>query len=171
MVDISINDWYLMVKIIEHKNIDQETINEIIEIKQLSWDYPFNEHLHWIQTNLKDNDLHVLLINNYEIVAYMNLVNVYIHNYGSAVHFLGVGNVCSKYKGFGFGKQLISQVNAFLEAKSFYGILFCKKELVEFYKKYYWIEIANMHPNDYIYTLVYNYKQDTSGFVFNDRIF
>lgn len=160
-----------MVRVIKHSNIDQNTLQEIVKIKQLSWDYSMEQHLLWINDNLKDNDYHFLLFDNEELIAYMNLVEVNVDSNSTSIPFLGIGNVCSKYKGRGDGKKLMIEVNAFIKENSFYGILFCKNHLVDFYKKFDWKLIQNLYPNDTVFTMMFNYNGDSSNFVYNDRLF
>lgn len=160
-----------MIKIIKHKDITENILLDIVNIKQLSWDYSVEQHLLWINDNLKENDYHFLLLEGNELIAYMNLVEVMINNNSTLIPFLGIGNVCSKYKGRGDGKLLMTEVNRFIERNSFYGLLFCKNHLVDFYKKFDWTLIDNLYPNDSVFTMIFNYKRDTIDFTYNDRLF
>ncbi len=160
-----------MIKVIKHNNIDKNTLQEIVKVKQLSWDYSEKQHLEWIDDNIKNDDYHFLLLDNAELIAYMNLVEVQVNNANNKILFLGIGNVCSKYKGKGDGGKLMNEVNTFLKDNSFYGILFCKENLVSFYTKFDWKLIHNLYPNKEIFTMIYNYNDDTSNFTYNDRLF
>jgi predicted GNAT family N-acyltransferase len=160
-----------MVKAIKHVSIDIKTLNDIISIKQLSWKYSTSEHLNWINNNIKDNDYHFLLFKSKEIVAYLNLTNITIDNKNSPIPFLGIGNVCTKYKGIGLGKELMTETNVFINSNGFNGLLFCKNHLVDFYKKCNWIHINNLHPNEETNTMIFNYNLDTSFFKYNGKIF
>jgi len=160
-----------MVKIIKHKELNKELLLEIVHLKKLSWDYPISNHLKWIEENIRENDIHFLLYDNDLFVAYMNLVEVHVRQNDKQIPFWGIGNVCSKYKGRGDGKKLMNEVNSFLTNNSFYGLLFCKKHLVEFYNKFDWKLITNLYPKDEVFTMVYNYNKDTFGFTYNDRLF
>jgi len=160
-----------MIKVIKHSDIDQDTLQEIVKIKQLSWNYSMEQHLLWIKDNLNNNDYHFLLFDNKEFIAYMNLVEVNVNSNATSIPFLGIGNVCSRYKGRGDGKKIMVEVNTFLKENSFYGLLFCKNHLVDFYKKFGWKVIQNLYPNDLVFTMVFNYNGDSSNFVYNDRLF
>lgn len=160
-----------MIKVIKHKDIDQITLDEIVSVKNLSWEYSNQEHLNWIAENLNGNDYHFMLINNNEIIAYLNLVNVNVIYKNKSFPFIGIGNVCSKYKGVGLGKELISEVNNFIETNSLYGILFCKYQLIEFYSKSNWLLIPNINLSKNVYTMVYNFNLDPTLLKYNDRLF
>jgi len=160
-----------MVKIVKHKNLDDNLLSQIVALKQLAWNYNIESHLKWIHENIKENDIHFLLYDNEELVAYMNLVEVHVNQNENEIPFWGIGNVCSKYKGIGDGKKLMNEVNTFLTNSSLFGLLFCKKHLVEFYKKFDWKLIPNLYPKDDIFTMVYNFEKDSCGFTYNDRLF
>ena len=160
-----------MIKVIRNNDIDQITLDEIFNIKKLSWEYSKQEHLNWITENLNGNDYHFLLINNNEIIAYLNLVNVNVIYKNTSIPFIGIGNVCSKYKGVGLGKEIISEVNKFIKANYLYGILFCKHQLIDFYSKSNWLMIENIDISKNVYTMVYNFNLDPTSLKYNDRLF
>lgn len=160
-----------MIEIFKHKDIDQNLLLDIVNIKQLSWDFSIDQHIEWIRLNIKEDDYHFLFWEDDELVAYMNLVQVFINNKKKMIPFLGIGNVCTKYKGRGDGEKLMLQLNIFLKENNRYGILFCRHELVNFYIKYNWQLIHNLYPKQQIYTLIYNYDDDYSEFAYNDRLF
>ncbi len=145
-----------MFKIIQHNSLDNSTLNEIIAVKQKSWNYTAEEHLLWMQKNITAEDYHFLLIEGGNIVAYVNLVNVVVGNSNSLMNFYGIGNVCSKLKGHGYGKLLMIELNKYLIDNSIKGILFCQQHLVQFYQKYDWLIIDNLHPNSSVSTMVFN---------------
>ncbi|MBF5027132.1 GNAT family N-acetyltransferase [Planobacterium oryzisoli] len=160
------------IKVIRNNDIDEKVLLDIVKIKQESWDYSTQQHLKWMSENLMENDLHLMLFQNDELIAYLNLVEVYIDEKSTKIPFWGVGNVCSKYKGRGDGKIIMNEVNSYLNKNSLKGVLFCKEKLVDFYKKVDWRLIDNLYPgNNDIYTMLYNYDGVTSDFQYNDRLF
>ena len=160
-----------MIKVIRHKDIEQITLDEIVNVKKLSWEYSKQEHLNWITENLNGNDYHFMLINNNEIIAYLNLVNVNVIFKNKSIPFIGIGNVCSKYKGIGLGSELISEVNNCIETNSLHGILFCKHQLIEFYSKSNWLLNPNIQVSKNVYTMLYNFNLDLTSLKYNDRLF
>lgn len=124
-----------------HSQITNEILSQIINLKKNHWDYSFEQHKEWIFENINYKDIHVLMFDNEKAVAYMNLIKIEVVINDKVMPFLGIGNVCSKEKGKGYGKELLLGVNSFLKDEKHYGLLLCKNELVAFYSKYNWITI------------------------------
>ncbi len=159
-----------MVKLLKHSEIKEQELKKIIEIKQLSWNYSYESHLEWINSNLHDSDLHFMCYRGDELISYLNLVRVNGVKDDEVVNFFGVGNVCTKYKGVGDGTKLMNKLNALLKAKGWHGLLFCKEKLIDFYKKNNWVLFENLVDDETIFTMVYNYFDNTK-LTYNDRIF
>lgn len=160
-----------MVRIIEHNQVDSSILSQIVEIKKLSWNYSIEEHLRWMTVNLTDTDLHLMIYENNELIAYLNFVRVCVLSNNKSIPCLGIGNVCTKYKGQGDGKKLMNEANAFLLESGSRGLLFCKKSLVDFYLKNQWHLIQNLHPNLEINTMVFNFNNLDSDLKYNQRLF
>lgn len=159
------------MKILEHSEVNLEILEKIVEIKKKSWDYSFREHLGWIEKNIRPKDLHFLLYEDNELIGYANLVHINVVNNKTNIPFIGIGNVCSKYKGRGDGQKLMKEVNTFIVQNNYRGLLFCKEYLIDFYRKFDWKLIKNLYPSNSVFTMVYNYSGITSDFVYNDRLF
>lgn len=128
-----------VIKYIENQHVDLSLLNDIIEIKSVAWPYSYEAQLKWISKHLTDNDLHALLYEEDNLIAYMNLINIDLHFNGVLHKALGIGNVCSKEQGKGYGNLLMLKINTFLENNNKRGVLLCKDSLVNFYKKSNWI--------------------------------
>lgn len=129
--------YYL--KVIRHSEVTQSDLDEIIKIKSVAWPYPYDEQVNWIENNLTDYDLHVvLLLNKCQPVAYLNLVERDFKVNDDKIAVLGVGNVCSVEPGKGYGSKLMEKVSEYIVDNNKIGLLFCKRELVNFYRKYGW---------------------------------
>lgn len=149
------------LKLIPHNNLSQKYLDEIIHIKSIAWPYSYEKQLEWINFNLKDSDIHVLLYLDEEPVAYLNLIEIKLIVDEIQMISYGIGNVCAKEKGKGWGKELISQTNAYLTQTNKIGLLFCKNLLVEFYKLNNWRVIEKeclslRFNDDTILTLTFN---------------
>ena len=160
-----------MVRILKHNEVDENTLLDIVYLKSLSWNYSIEQHLSWIQQNIRDEDLHFLMYDNNILVGYLNLVDVFVDNDNDKIPFLGVGNVCTKNKGKGDGLRLMRETNHFLQENGFKGLLFCKQQLVKFYEKSGWRIIKNIYPDEKVMTMDFNNLFETSGFTYNDRLF
>lgn len=149
------------LKFILHKEIEKNDLDEIIQLKSIAWEYSYEKQLEWINSNLSDLDIHVLLCLNGEVVAYLNLINIELIIDEAPKKSYGIGNVCAKVKNKGFGKELIASVNSFLVKNNRIGLLFCKTTLVNFYIKNNWATIENkkltlMFDNEKIETMIFN---------------
>lgn len=127
---------------IEHNTCSESLLVEICMLKQQFWNYSIEEQLLWIKNNIKKTDIHLVLKNNNRLIGYLTLTDEQILYNGKeeVKRFLGVGSVCvcEKHRGKKLGILLIKLVNYFLLLKKIPGILLCKKELLEFYKKCGW---------------------------------
>jgi hypothetical protein len=159
-----------MVRLIKHSEIKERELKDIIEIKQRSWDYSYESHISWINSNLNDTDLHFLYYKGEELISYLNLVRVKAYKEGEVVSFYGVGNVCTKYKGVGDGSKMMKELNLLFRNEGWQGLLFCKEKLVDFYSKNGWVLFENLADDDTIFTMVNNYCGD-SDLNYNDRLF
>lgn len=126
-----------------HSEITSEKLDQIIQIKSVAWPYSYEKQVDWINKNLKNADIHVLLIDDQNRhIAYLNLISIEIKLDGKPVSVFGIGNVCVLEKGKGWGKKLILKTNELLKKQQMIGLLFCKEALVKFYTENNWILIS-----------------------------
>lgn len=125
-------------KFIKHPELSIRELEKIIDLKKIHWKYSTEEHNDWIKKNINDNDIHVLMFENEILVGYMNLVQTEAILNNEKINFSGIGNVCSKEKGKGYGKHLLVGVNNYLSVQKQKGLLLCKDDLVVFYEKFNW---------------------------------
>ncbi len=149
------------LKFIPHEEVTQNDLDEIIKVKSTAWPYCYEKQLEWINSNLNNLDIHVLLYWDREPVGYLNLVNIELIIDGSPKKAYGIGNVCAKLKNKGFGKELITSVNRFLVNNNKIGLLFCKNLLVDFYIYNNWLVIEKkkltlMFDKEQIETMIFN---------------
>lgn len=168
-------DYTLLI--IRHKDAVASTLERVIAIKQKAWHYPIESQMTWIQSNLNDDDLHVILTRDGRDVAYMNLVNItFTVNNNTDYMAYGIGNVCAAVKGEGYGGELMRRVNAYLREKRLCGLLFCKDGLVPFYKLYDWKEVDHKAcqepplPED-IHIMTYLAPEQIFNFQYKGKLF
>jgi len=164
------------LKVIQHANISKVNLDEIIRIKSVAWNYPYEMQLEWIRINLKDSDLHLLLYEDDKAVAYLNLISIELIIDEITYSALGVGNVCAIEKGKGYGTELMKKANQFIVNENSIGLLFCKISLVDFYKKFDWsiVEETKLNlsfHNENIITMIYNFKLPFNQLSYNKRVF
>ena len=161
-----------MVKVINHFDLKQSVLDQIIEIKSFSWNYSYDEHSDWIKKNLNSDDVHFLIYNEDDIlICYLNLVSVYLKENNKKIPVYGVGNVCTRNKGTGEGRLLMNQLNSFLLDEKLKGLLFCKDNLVPFYKKFNWSKVSIVNSNNMINTMIFNFNNLSENLKYDDRNF
>jgi len=156
------------IKAIRHTEISNKELDEIIKIKSFAWPYPYEKQLEWINRNITNLDLHMLLLKNNEPVAYLDLIDIKLKVDTKIANAYGVGNVCAIEKGKGYGNELMEQTNKYIAGKQRIGLLFCKKELVSFYNKHGWILMDKSHlalgfDNSNIETMVFFQNDEFKG--------
>ena len=144
--------------------VTKQELDKIIMVKSSSWPYSYKSQINWIKNNIKDNDLHLLIEKEGIALAYLNLVSIDITIDDKKCKGYGIGNVCTINKGQGMGKTLMLSVNEFLRKKNKIGLLFCKKQLINFYSHSGW-ELIDENKLNYFSkhrgfkTMIYNHKQ------------
>lgn len=167
-----------MIKFLDHIYADEAILEDIIRVKSISWPYSHEKQRQWIIDNLGFNDIHVLYFEDEVLMAYTNLIAIDITINGRKTKGYGIGNVCAGVKGKGYGKIIMSGVNAFLDTlDNVAGVLFCKDELVDFYKKTGWQLVnrdrtyLNGSNNNSINTMVSHVNEKNVKLEFNGKLF
>ena len=164
------------LEIIKHSDISQEDLLRVIDIKNAAWPYPIESQRKWIAENQSSEDLHVILKDDNDDLAYMDLCPVNAEVDGHQMSFMGIGNVCSKTKGKGHGGVLVTRVNKYLEDNNLKGMLFCKDHVMRFYAHYGWQVISSdnviieWEGHEDIYTMCYNTPSFTR-MIYSDKLF
>jgi predicted GNAT family N-acyltransferase len=81
---------------VKHKDLSKENLFEIINLKNQHWNYSVEQHKDWIQSNIDNDDYHLLLYNDENnLTAYLNMISILIINESEKyTRGLGIGNVC-----------------------------------------------------------------------------
>lgn len=164
----------MITKIIKHSDTSIEVLEKIANIKSLRWPYTLSQHLDWFKLNIKPDDLHLLIYDDNEIVAYMNLVSVEMEVNNKLQKALGIGNVCTSESGKGLGNILMQEVNEYLLLNNICGLLFCKDNLVSYYQKNKWILVDKINLNgisNQINTMIFNIDTQEFNIKYSDRNF
>jgi len=167
------------MKVIPHKALSIEVLDQIVEIKQKAWAYSRESHLKWINANIKDDDLHVLIIKEGNIIAYLNLVLVSLEINNQNINGYGIGNVVSAVRGAGYGKLIMESINQYFVDNDVVGFLFCKPGLVAFYRKFYWRELdqnvisisAIDGRKDEVNCMIYNFQSQVESIIYDGPLF
>lgn len=131
----------MIIKLVKNIDLDNNLQSKIIALKSQHWPYDTQSQKQWMKNNLNDDDIHVCVISNMDIIAYLNLVNLVATTENMDFNLMGIGNVCVdlKHQKMGWGNLLLCIVNILLKEYKKTGILFCRQELVQFYQRNNWI--------------------------------
>lgn len=131
----------MIIEFIEHKDINKNELEKICILKKQHWDYSIEKQMQWINCNLSNNDVHLLLKENDEILfGYLNLVKLSILLDDKSTNMIGIGNVCvdNNYQKNQYGFFLMKTAEYYLRKKKENGILLCKEKLIPFYDTIRW---------------------------------
>lgn len=164
------------IKYIQHSQLTNEMVEKIIKIKNQYWPYPEESQKKWLEVNLNDDDYHLCLENNDgQLLGYLNIVHFEIMLDEIKQEVEGVGNVSvhKSMAGQGIGLMLMQICNYYISVQKRKGILLCKKQLVDFYKKAGWSEfIGRVLLNNTSYDKsVMSYKLPEGRTLFLERTF
>ena len=133
----------LKIRYVQNDNLKISQLSKIIHLKRQYWKYSINEHKKWIDENIKNEDIHLMVYDfNEKLLAYLNIVNTIMIFKDFKENIYGIGNVCvdNKFKGRGLGRLLMNICNYYLSSSDKIIALFCKPELVKFYEQSGWIK-------------------------------
>jgi predicted GNAT family N-acyltransferase len=128
-------------ELIKNKDLSAKNLNNIVTLKSEHWKYNFEEQVKWIRENIKENDYHLLLIDNASsLIGYMNLVEIVVKSDLGEETKLGIGNVCisENVQGKGYGILLMQIAIFILNNLGNSGVLLCKPALNHFYQNAGW---------------------------------
>ena len=112
-----------------------------------------------------------------ECVAYANLINVNVWINDKVLSALGIGNVCAKERGKGYGKKLMSRIRQYIDQKNAVAILFCRDGLLNFYRKIGWTLVPSQNvickPLDLsiVHVMVINFVTKINQLIYKGKIF
>lgn len=132
-----------MIEIKRHSDLSEDEINALIELKKQYWPYEEGKQKEWLRDYIAHEDLHVFIWKKDYLCAYLNMVHINMIVDQEMYKMLGIGNVCvdTQYRSSGYGGLIMAVVNAYIKKNKTGGILLCKKEILQFYKKANWQEI------------------------------
>lgn len=153
----------LETDLIPHCEISINKLAEVIEIKSFRWSYSEKQHKNWINENLLQDDLHLLIYEDGKLSAYTNFISTEAIINNNIYSFMGIGNVCTRTSGKGHGSVLMKTIGDILIDNSWNGILFCKNHLINYYEKFGW-ELINQeriigNKNHDINIMTYNFNE------------
>lgn len=164
------------ISFIKHADLSSNKLKDICELKSVAWPHSIESQLNWIKSNISDNDIHVILSDENVFLAYLNLININCVVDGEIVNGFGIGNVCSREQGLGYGSILMKAINNYLIENKMVGVLFCKSKLIEFYRKFDWSLVSKeklslAFNNDNIETMINNFENNFNLLEYSGKSF
>lgn len=160
---------------IRHSDISDDLLSKIYDLKAVRWNYDVDQQKEWIQKNVFADDYHLMIMEDQQIVAYTNLINIKVIINGDDVNVKGVGNVCTLKSGFGLGNILMEQVNKIILKYDSKGMLLCNDYLVGYYQKFSWKLIdKSCVTSNFIFDvnfMLFNFDKSILSLDYNDRNF
>ena len=151
---------------VKHKDCNSDDILSICKLKEQHWDYDIAEQKRWIETNMNNDDVHLLLKNQNELIGYLSMTNVSMKLDDRISNVVGIGSVCVKkdLKGEKIGFLIMQLANYYLSKGNLLGALLCKKDLKDFYIKCGWKIYSNqvtINDEPFNHLLLFSRKIDT----------
>ncbi len=159
------------IRIVKNIDISYPDLLDICKIKSVFGNYSLKSQLQWIKDYVRPNDLHFLIYEQDELVAYSCLVSRILFINESPNFFLGLSAVCVSKEGTGKGEVLMSHINNYLNKTKSIGLLFCKSSLLSFYSKFQWKEIKPIFKKD-VFWFIYGLDDlEAVSIQYKDEIF
>ena len=126
--------------LIKQSELNEDLLKEIIFLKNQYWVHPYESQKRWINENLENDDLHLLMKIDEKPVAYLSICRIAITIDENKSDMLGIGSVCvgREYAKKGFGKAIVLKANDIIKEKNAQGVLLCHDALIEFYRRCGW---------------------------------
>lgn len=164
------------INFISHSEATNEQLLEIVKVKDVAWPHSRESQFRWFDDNLKESDIHVLLTKNNYAIAYLNLIKIEFKIDDVFVDGYGIGNVCSRERGKGWGKEIMIQANMFLIQNKKPGLLFCRNHSVHFYKITEWLlidknKLTLAFNNESIETMIRNSDKEFNNLEYLGKLF
>ncbi len=83
----------ITIETVETAKLSENIIVRINSLKNQHWRHSEEEHMRWFKKNIKDTDAHLLIWEESDLIAYLNIVDVDIIINQEAYKVYGIGNV------------------------------------------------------------------------------
>jgi predicted GNAT family N-acyltransferase len=135
-----------MFKLICNKTVklSRNQILDILKLKKSHWNYSLEKQLEHFKISFKNNDLHNLLYKNNQLIGYTALRTIHLFKKKKNFTFLQFDTLIIHKS---FRKKKLSNLLMIFNTitiinKKLTALLYCKKQLIPFYKKFGW-QISN----------------------------
>jgi hypothetical protein len=128
---------------VKTKNLQKKYINQILSLKNKHWKHTIASQKKFFKDNINEEDLHIILLNKNKLTGYVCLRKKKYLTKNKIKKYLHFDTlIIEKYsRQMNYSNLLMNFTNKIIKNLSCFSILYCKKNLISFYKKYGW-EIA-----------------------------
>ena len=148
----------------ESFQLSKKEIKKICILKDDHWKFGIKSQLNWYKKNIKKEDIHNMMFINTKLIGYTLLkrrsclVNKVLQKY---LHFDTL-ILDKKYRNKKLSNLIMYFDNEIIKQNKKLSFLICKKDLIDFYKKFNWklIKNNNISVADHYFStngMIYNY--------------
>lgn len=155
---------------IKRKHLSRNQIYSICLLKDSFWKFGMKSQGAWFKKNVYANDINNLIYHNDEIIGYTLLRNLKVNlkdqNKNKTINYFWFDTLIlkKKYRGYNLSRKLMLLNSKVIKKNKRVSFLFCKKNLVNFYKKNNWYIFDKAKMKN-------KYKKNYNLLVFNRKIF
>ena len=126
---------------IKHNKITENLIYKISKLKMQHWIYPIEEQINWFKKNIKEEDVHLLLYIENELIGYLLISEINVKSENRIEKYLGIRNVCISItnRKSQTGYLLMQLASYYFKIQKKGGILLCDDSILNFYLKCNWL--------------------------------
>jgi len=132
------------IKSLKKKNLSNTLKKKIFKLKMEHYKFNFKSQTIWFNQNIGDQDIHNLLFYKNQLIGYNCLRKIFFNEKNKKYFFLfDTLLIKKKFKNFGFSNKILYKSNKLIKKEKTFGLLFCKKNMLNYYKKFDWIKIKS----------------------------
>tara|TARA_B100000965_G_C19559074_1_gene743629 strand:- start:1070 stop:1540 length:471 start_codon:yes stop_codon:yes gene_type:complete len=120
--------------------LSKNSKEDILKLKDTNWKYGIKSQKRHFLKNIKKNDIHNLIYINKILVGYTLLRNSKLKIKNKKIDYLHFDTIIvrKKFRNQKFSNLLMFLNNFVIEKNNKKAILYCEKNMINFYKKYNW---------------------------------
>ncbi len=174
------NESAIVLKILKKNKINYDLKKKILKLKNQHFKFSIKSQSKWFKKHIKNKDLHNLLFIKNKLIGYNCLRKMRLSNFtkknkiSKNIFWFDTLVVDKKYKGLGLSKKIMLSSNKIILKNKNSGILFCKKNMIRYYKKFNWkvLNSSKIKRNKYLRLnpMVFNFNKKLKNQMFTCNI-
>ena len=155
----------MLIELISKKvnKLSKTEILQICKLKEEQWKYGIKSQIDYFNKIIKKNDIHNLFFINSKLVGYTLLRkrSCLINKIKAKYLFLDTLIIKKNFRGQNKSKLIMNFNNEIIKKHKMISFLLCKKNLLNFYEKFHWINIKNSNIS------ILDHSFSDNGMIFN----